>query len=189
MFWLNLLVLVSCKICLRSQHGLVHHSQVVVFLHLLKQVSFPSWFMCGNTQFNLLLQEIPLYLSYVLYISLILHRPECCEDHENIWTSKYLFRLISKSDHVFKGTDKLLLYLVMRETSASDSSKAILCRKGKQEGLLPCAAVVVPAEARLQRFLFLYHQPSPDTSFSTKHVTILWQAKKSPFILFWFAFV
>lgn len=54
-----------------------------------------------------------------------------------------------KSDHVFIGTVKLLLYLVMRETSTYDSYKSIHCKKGKQDGLLSCATVVVPAETKL----------------------------------------
>lgn len=108
------------------------------FLHLLKQVYFPSWFTCGNTQFSLLLQEIFLYFFYYIKQNAV----------ETIRTFEVQSSSLNLFQKVTMFSMALLSCLVMRETSTSDSSKAIYCRKGKQEGLLPCATVVVPEEAR-----------------------------------------
>lgn len=113
------------------------------FLHLLKQVYFSSWFTCGNTQFDLLLPEIPFYLSHYIEQNAV----ETMQTFELQSVSLNLFQKVTTFSMAVT-IDKLPLYLVVRETSASDSSKAIHCRKGNQEGLLPFATVVVPAEVR-----------------------------------------
>lgn len=105
MLWLALVSTSNFELCLRNLHGLAHRSHIVVFcicrnkniFHHGSHMETPILIFCCKKYFH---------------ISLLSHQAECCGENANIWTSKYFFKLILKSDHVFNGTGKL--YLVMR---------------------------------------------------------------------------